>query len=336
MIGFSGMSGINGLNAYYRFPGGGSYGGSYGIAAAIRNAQNMGKISGAGYGTKKAATPEAPVEQVRPVTPVRSETAAPIDRSIPSWRLDAGEEAVRMRIQYAQNTPQTNPSSAERVNELLKNAAGQNTANAPEAAWEGMPSYAGMDAAEMAVRLRIQYPGAQQGANEAQAAEEEKAAGPDLPGSPKKLGRDGTPAEDLNPLVDSRAADDDEPVGVDSVQKTVEDGKCETCENRKYQDGSDDMSVSYQNPTRIAPENVASAVRGHEMEHVSHEQLKAEQEGRKVVSQTVTLHTEICPECGKTYISGGTTRTVTAAKPEPVAESQSDPADQKAPAGLGI
>ena len=193
-----------------------------------------------------------------------------------------------------------------------------------------------MDAAEMAVRLRIQYPGARQGADEAQAAEEDKAAGPDLPGSPRKPGKDGTPAEDLNPLADSKAAEEDNPVGVEGVQKAVEDGKCETCENRKYQDGSNDMSVSYQNPTRIAPENVASAVRGHEMEHVSHEQLKAEQDGRKVVSQTVTLHTDICPECGKTYISGGTTRTVTAAKPEPVAETQADPADQKTPAGLGI
>ena len=33
-----------------------------------------------------------------------------------------------------------------------------------------------------------------------------------------------------------------------------------------------------------------------------------------MVSQSVTLHTDICPECGKPYISGGTTRTVTAAQ----------------------
>ena len=41
------------------------------------------------------------------------------------------------------------------------------------------------------------------------------------------------------------------------------------------------------------------------------EQAKAKREGREVVSQSVTLHTDICPECGKVYISGGTTRTTT-------------------------
>ena len=66
----------------------------------------------------------------------------------------------------------------------------------------------------------------------------------------------------------------------------------------------------------------ASAVRGHEMEHVYREQAKADREGRKVVSQNVTMHTEICPECGKAYVSGGTTRTVTAAKSDSQADQQ--------------
>ena len=35
-------------------------------------------------------------------------------------------------------------------------------------------------------------------------------------------------------------------------------------------------------------------------------------EGRAVISQTVTIHTGICPECGSVYVSGGTTRTTTA------------------------
>ena len=87
--------------------------------------------------------------------------------------------------------------------------------------------------------------------------------------------------------------------------------ECETCKNRKYQDGSDDPGVSYKTPTRIAPDAAASAVRGHEMEHVTREQSKARQEGRRVVSQSVTMHTDICPECGRVYVSGGTTRTVT-------------------------
>jgi hypothetical protein len=100
-------------------------------------------------------------------------------------------------------------------------------------------------------------------------------------------------------------------LGAEGAQQAAEEGRCETCEERKYQDGSDDASVSYQTPTRIDPDAAAAAVRGHEMEHVYHEQAKAQREGRKVVSQTVTLHTAICPECGRSYISGGTTRTVT-------------------------
>lgn len=95
------------------------------------------------------------------------------------------------------------------------------------------------------------------------------------------------------------------------------DGECKTCESRKYQDGSDDPGVSFKTATKLSPEEAASAVRSHENEHVVREQAKAEREGRKVVSQSVTLHTNICPECGEPYISGGTTRTVTKANNGP-------------------
>ena len=94
-------------------------------------------------------------------------------------------------------------------------------------------------------------------------------------------------------------------------------GECQTCKNRKYQDGSDDPGVSFKSATKIAPEAAASAVRGHEMEHVYRNQAKAAREGREVVSQSVVLKTGICPECGKPYIAGGETRTVTKAKNEP-------------------
>lgn len=113
-------------------------------------------------------------------------------------------------------------------------------------------------------------------------------------------------------------------VGAEGAQAAAEEGKCQTCEERKYQDESDDMGVSFQTATNIAPEQVASAVRGHENEHVVREQAKAQREDRRVVSQSVTLHSDICPECGKVYISGGTTRTVTAAEKEP----QPDPAQE--------
>ena len=111
-------------------------------------------------------------------------------------------------------------------------------------------------------------------------------------------------------------------VGAESAQAAVEEGKCQTCEKRKYQDESDDMGVSFQTPTNIAPEQAAAAVRGHENEHVVREQAKAQQEGRRVVSQSVTLHTDICPECGKVYVSGGTPRTVTAAENKQQADQQ--------------
>ena len=53
---------------------------------------------------------------------------------------------------------------------------------------------------------------------------------------------------------------------------------------------------------------------------MTREQAKAVQEDREVISQSVTMHTAICPECGKTYVSGGTTRTVTAESQEAVKE----------------
>lgn len=96
-----------------------------------------------------------------------------------------------------------------------------------------------------------------------------------------------------------------------SAQEVMAESECQTCKERKYQDGSDDPGVSFKSPTNIAPEAAASAVRGHEQEHVSREQSKAQREGREVVSQSVTIHTAICPECGKVYVSGGTTRTTT-------------------------
>lgn len=86
---------------------------------------------------------------------------------------------------------------------------------------------------------------------------------------------------------------------------------CQTCKNRKYQDGSNDPGVSFKTPQNIHPDMAASVVAGHEQEHVMHEQAKAEQEGAEVVSQTVVLHGDICPECGRYYVAGGTTTTVT-------------------------
>lgn len=84
--------------------------------------------------------------------------------------------------------------------------------------------------------------------------------------------------------------------------------ECETCKNRKYQDGSDEM-VSFKSATHISPQSAASAVRSHEQEHVSNAYKKAAQNNGKVMSASVAIHTAVCPECGRSYVSGGTTTT---------------------------
>lgn len=108
--------------------------------------------------------------------------------------------------------------------------------------------------------------------------------------------------------------------------------ECQTCENRKYKDGSDDSGVSFQTPTRLDPKSAAAQVRGHEQEHVVRNQAKAKRDGDEIVSQSVTLHTGICEECGKVYISGGTTRTMLKRggdKAEKFAVGMDDPSRQK-------
>jgi hypothetical protein len=84
--------------------------------------------------------------------------------------------------------------------------------------------------------------------------------------------------------------------------------ECETCKNRKYQDGSDE-NVSYKSPTNISPAASASSVKSHEQEHVSNAYTKAAQNNGKVVSCTVSLKSAVCPECGRTYVAGGETNT---------------------------
>lgn len=92
------------------------------------------------------------------------------------------------------------------------------------------------------------------------------------------------------------------------ASKTGAEGECQTCKNRKYVDGSNEM-VSFKSPTNIAPERAASAVRAHEQEHVNNAYSKAATNNGKVLSANVAIHTSICPECGRSYVSGGTTST---------------------------
>ncbi len=95
------------------------------------------------------------------------------------------------------------------------------------------------------------------------------------------------------------------PVKYDPHDPTCE---CQTCKNRKYKDGSDEM-VSFKAAAHISPEAAATRVRAHEQEHVSNAYSKAAQNNGKVIRASVTIHTAICPECGRSYVSGGVTNT---------------------------
>lgn len=101
---------------------------------------------------------------------------------------------------------------------------------------------------------------------------------------------------------------------LDKLSGEKKDGECQTCKERKYQDGSDDPGVSFKSATKVSPEAADAAVRGHEMEHVYRNRAEAAREGREVVSQSVSIKRAICPECGKAYTSGGVTKTVTKPK----------------------
>jgi len=92
--------------------------------------------------------------------------------------------------------------------------------------------------------------------------------------------------------------------------------ECQTCANRTYVDGSNDPGVSFKTPSHIDPEQSAGVVMAHELEHVSNEQADADRDNREVISQSVQLHSSICPECGVSYVAGGVTKTVTRSKSE--------------------
>ena len=95
---------------------------------------------------------------------------------------------------------------------------------------------------------------------------------------------------------------------IKAAGKESSPAECETCSNRKYQDGSDEM-VSFKAAAHISPNAAASAVRSHEQEHVSNAYKKAALNNGEVLSATVSIHTSVCPECGRSYVSGGETTT---------------------------
>ena len=264
------------------------------LSENIRNSRAAQQARQPVWTARKNASPETPVEPVKAVRPISRDEAS-LPELTARLENDPAAMAGRMRTRYGEIDPEgmfveTGKEGLSPVDGSRKNALEGQLAQAEDAL-----SRNDLKGAEDALL------------NGAPKAEEAK-----LPGLP---GQEGD-------AEDEKALDGKSAQGAESAQEALEEGECQTCESRKYQDGSDDMGVSFQTPTNIKPEQAASAVRGHEMEHVYREQAKADREGRKVVSQNVTMHTEICPECGKSYVSGGTTRTVTKADTDNAAQQQ--------------
>lgn len=119
------------------------------------------------------------------------------------------------------------------------------------------------------------------------------------------------------------------PTGVEETSKLSGDkkvdarqgGECQTCKNRKYKDGSNEM-VSFKSAAHVSPGASGAAVRSHEGEHVSNAYNKARQTGGKVIHATVSIQTSVCPECGRSYVSGGTTSTAIST---PINQDQKNP-----------
>lgn len=120
---------------------------------------------------------------------------------------------------------------------------------------------------------------------------------------------DSTNPNTVNPSgkTDAYNADPDK---IKKAGKRSAPEDCETCANRKYQDGSDEGNVSFKSASHIAPESAGARVRAHEGEHVSNAYKKAARKNGKVLNASVAIHTSVCPECGRTYVSGGVTSTM--------------------------
>lgn len=94
------------------------------------------------------------------------------------------------------------------------------------------------------------------------------------------------------------------------TEKAASKGECQTCKERKYVDGSDEGNVSFKAPGHIAPEASAGVVMAHEKEHVANAKREGNKPGNELISASVSIKTAICPECGRSYVAGGTTRTL--------------------------
>ena len=106
-------------------------------------------------------------------------------------------------------------------------------------------------------------------------------------------GKDGTEAkssEKVKNRITQNSSEQENDSDIDiRTQKKLGIKECETCANRKYQDGSTDGGVSFKSPAHISPQAAPAAVRSHEQEHVSNEQAKAQNRGQ-LAKHGITHH----------------------------------------------
>ncbi len=133
---------------------------------------------------------------------------------------------------------------------------------------------------------------------------------------PGRVSAGTNPQSQIPPEIDGVTEKESPPSGSKIDKKLFRE--CQTCKRRKFKDVSNDPSVSFKTPTSVAPGAEAYAVAAHESQHVANEQGNAMREGREVVYQSVQIYTAVCPECGRVYVSGGRTTTMTREKADPL------------------
>lgn len=97
-----------------------------------------------------------------------------------------------------------------------------------------------------------------------------------------------------------------------SQQKDNIQEECTLCQKRRYicSNGETTDGIS----TIIPGKQSELRVQHHEAQHLHHARIKAMREGRVVISQHIFLQYSTCPECKRSYVSGGQAVTWTLSK----------------------
>ena len=106
----------------------------------------------------------------------------------------------------------------------------------------------------------------------------------------------------------ARATTPSQTVGTKETKETQK-AECQTCKERKYMDQSNEGDVSFPAHTLTARGQAPALVMDHAGFLGLNGVAEAQKQNKRLVSVSVSLKTGVCPECGKTYIAGGTTRT---------------------------